>query len=109
MTGLSLWHTAMFFFAITTFHGCVSEPSRNYSKEFVNTYAELTLLYEKEKMEKKETDSLYQVKVQEFFLQKGLKQEEFKKQTEELSRDAQIWRFFIQDVSAAIDSIKTQR
>ncbi|MFA6457138.1 MAG: hypothetical protein WCW40_09990 [Bacteroidota bacterium] len=75
----------------------------------MNTYAELTLLYEKEKMDKKETDSLYQIKVQEFFQRKGLNQEEFKKQAEELSRNAQVWKFFIQDVSSAIDSIKTIR
>jgi hypothetical protein len=86
--------------------GCVSEPSRDYDREFVNTYAELTLLYEKQKMEKKEPDSTYQVMVKEFFESKGWKQEEFKKQAEDLSQRPHVWKLFISDVTATIDSIK---
>jgi hypothetical protein len=86
--------------------GCVSEPVRTYDKSFVNTYAELTLLYEKQKMEKKETDSSYKLIVKEFFDSKGIRQEEFKQRAEELSQQPQVWKFFITDVTAAIDSIK---
>jgi len=87
--------------------GCVSEPTRNYKKEFVNTYAELTLLFEKEKMVKKQTDSSYQIIVKDFFVKKGVEQEIFKKQIEEMSKDEQVWKLFIQDVSVAMDSLKS--
>lgn len=90
-------------------NGCISEPSRSYKKEFVTTYAELTLLYEKEKMVNKRNDSSYQVLVKEFFEKKGLKQDEFKKQAEELSKNTEVWKFFIQDVSAAMDSLKNKK
>lgn len=86
--------------------GCVSEPSRTYKKEFMITYAELTLLYERQKMEKKETDSAYQVTVHQFFEQKGLKQDDFKKAAEELSQNPQVWKLFIGDVATAVDSLK---
>lgn len=86
--------------------GCVSEPSRTYESTMVNTYAELTLLYEKEKMENKQTDSSYQVIVKEFFKKKGLQQEVFKEQVNELSKNSEVWKLFIQDVSSTMDSLK---
>ncbi len=89
--------------------GCIPGPSRSYKKEFVTTYAELTLLYEKEKMVNKQSDSLYQITVKDFFAKKGLKQEEFKLQVEELSKNEEVWKFFIQDVSAIMDSLKNKR
>lgn len=89
--------------------GCISVPSRSYKKEFVTTYAELTLLYEKEKMIKKQTDSAYQITVKDFFVKKGLKQEEFKAQAEELSKNSEVWKLFIQDVSAIMDSLKNKQ
>ncbi|MBP6671723.1 MAG: hypothetical protein KA247_01175, partial [Bacteroidetes bacterium] len=55
-----------------SFAGCVSEPTRTYGKEVVTTYAQLTLLYEKEKMVGKVSDSLYQIKVKDFFKAKGI-------------------------------------
>lgn len=88
-------------------NSCISEPSRSYKKEFVNTYAELTLLYEKEKIMNKQTDSSYQITLKEFFKRKGLQQEEFKIQVEDLSKNAEVWKFFIQDVSAVMDSLKS--
>lgn len=100
------WSVLYVFLAITV-GSCVSEPSRTYKKEFVNTYAELTLLYEKQKMEKKETDSSYQILVKEFFDAKGIQQDAFKKAAEELSQQPQVWKLFINDVTAAIDSIKS--
>ena len=93
-------------FALAT-GGCVSEPGRTYKKEFVNTYAELTLVYEKQKIDKREIDSNYQVLVKEFFEKKGIHQDEFKKAAEELSQNPQVWKLFITDVTSAIDSIKS--
>lgn len=86
--------------------GCVSEPKRSYSKEFLTTYVELTMLYERMKMEQKVPDSTYQVTVKEFFAARGLDQGEYKKQVEVLSNDAQVWKLFIHDVTKAIDSLK---
>ena len=96
----------LFSFIVPFLTGCVSEPSRNYKKDFVNTYAELTLLYEKEKMQKRQTDSAYQVTVQQFFDRKGLKQADFKGAVEQLSGNEKVWKLFIQDVTAAMDSLR---
>lgn len=85
---------------------CVTQPSRIYTQSTVTAYAELTLLYEKEKMEKKQTDSSYQIIVNDFFATKGLKQEEFKKQIDELSKNTEVWKLFVQDVSSTMDSLK---
>ena len=92
------------FFGIS-FGGCSSSSSKPYDRSLVVTYAELTLLYEKEKMNNKVADSLYQVKVKEFFVEKGLQQDEFKKQIEELSEENETWKMFIQDVTTAMDSL----
>ena len=86
--------------------GCVSEPTRTYGKEVVTTYAQLTLLYEKEKMLNKVSDSLYQVKVKDFFKTKGIEEKVFRKGVEEFSRNEGVWKLFIQDVSAVMDSLK---
>ncbi len=86
--------------------GCVSKPSRTYGKLTVTTYAELTLLYEKEKMVSKQTDSSYQITLKDFFAQKGLHQEEFKKKIDDLSHNSEVWKFFMQDVSTTMDSLK---
>lgn len=88
-------------------HGCTSSASKPYNRSYVITYAELTLLYEKEKMTNKLVDSLYQVKVKEFFEKKGLQQNDFKKEIDELSEDNAVWKMFIQDVTAAMDSLKS--
>lgn len=95
------------FLLFSTLSGCVSEPKRTYPKSFVHTYAELTLLYESQKMEKRETDSAYQVTVRKFFTDRGWKMEEFKQRTEEISADPQEWKMFINDVTTLVDSIKT--
>ncbi|MFZ4619683.1 MAG: hypothetical protein ACOYNS_03930 [Bacteroidota bacterium] len=87
--------------------GCVSEPTRTYGKDVVTTYAQLTLLYEKEKMVNKLNDSTYQVKVKEFFRDKGIEEAVFKKGVEEFSRNEGVWKLFIQDVSVAMDSLKS--
>jgi hypothetical protein len=87
--------------------GCTSEPTRSYGKEVVTTYAQLTLLYEKEKMVNKVSDSLYQAKVKDFFQKKGIEEKVFRKGVEEFSRDERTWKLFIQDVSLVMDSLKS--
>lgn len=85
---------------------CTGEHSKPYDRPLVTTYAELTLLYEKEKMMNKLSDSLYQIKVKEFFASKGYEQEKFKKVIEELSQHPEAWKMFIQDVTIAMDSLQ---
>jgi hypothetical protein len=63
-------------------------------------------LYEKEKMANKQTDSTYKIKIKDFFANKGLQQDEFKKKIEIISRDDEEWKIFIQDVSTAMDSLR---
>ncbi len=87
--------------------GCDTDAPHTFDKQIVVTYAELSMMYEKEKMVNKITDSLYQGKVNEFFRQKGTTEEEFKKQIEELTKDNKEWRDFIQQVSTAMDSLKS--
>ncbi len=86
--------------------GCNSQQSKTYDKSTMITYAELTLLYEKEKMVNKQTDSSYVIKVNEFFASKGLQQNEFKKKIETIAQDDEEWKIFIQDVSTVMDSLK---
>ena len=86
--------------------GCNSKGSKSYDKSTLITYAELILLYEKEKMVNKQTDSSYVIKVNEFFASKGLRQDEFKKRIEAISQNDEEWKIFIQDVSTAMDSLK---
>ena len=66
------------------FNSCTSKDSKPYDRSLVVTYAELTLFYEKEKMTNKVVDSLYQIKVKDFFIQKGLEQKIFKEVVDEL-------------------------
>ncbi|MDP1675732.1 MAG: hypothetical protein Q8L88_02610 [Bacteroidota bacterium] len=86
--------------------GCNSQQTKSYDKSTLITYAELTLLYEKEKMVNKQTDSSYVIKVNEFFASKGLQQDEFKRRIETISQNDEEWKIFIQDVSTAMDSLK---
>jgi len=60
-------------------------------------------------MVNKQSDSSYQIKVKDFFARKGLQQEKFKKEIDELSHNSEVWKFFIKDVSSAMDSLKTIR
>ncbi|MEW5798664.1 MAG: hypothetical protein AB1728_06625 [Bacteroidota bacterium] len=88
------------------FNGCSPSTSKPYDRSLVVMYAELTLLYEKEKMTNKVIDSLYQIKVKDFFNEKGLEQERFKEVVDELSKHPEAWKMFIQDVTTAMDSLK---
>jgi ABC-type multidrug transport system fused ATPase/permease subunit len=85
---------------------CSSPSSKPYNHDLVVTYAELTLLYEKEKMTNKIIDSLYQIKVKDFFAAHGYEQEKFKQVIDELSQHPEAWKMFIQDVTMAMDSLK---
>lgn len=102
-TFLLLGTVLLFFISVT---GCSGERSKPYDRALVTTYAELTLLYEKEKMVDKVADSLYQFKVKDFFVQKGYQQEKFKEVIDELSKHPEAWKMFIQDVTTAMDSLK---
>ena len=86
--------------------GCSPQHPKSYTKSTLTTYAKLTLLYEKEKMVNKQTDSSYVIKVNAFFASNGLQQDEFKKKIETISQDDEEWKIFIQDVSTAMDSLK---
>lgn len=88
------------------FTSCSSSTSKPYNRDLVITYAELTLLYEKEKMTNKVVDSLYQIKVKDFFAAKGYEQGKFKQVIDELSQHPEAWKMFIQDVTTAMDSLK---
>lgn len=99
---LGIW-ILMFGISLT---GCNSQQQKPYNQSTMITYAELTLLYEKEKMVNKQTDSSYVIKVNEFFASKGLQQDEFKKRIETISQNDENWKIFIQDVSTAMDSLK---
>lgn len=89
--------------------GCSGERSKPYDRSLVVTYAELTHLYEKEKMTNKTVDSLYQVKVKDFFTSRGLQQEKFKEVIDGLSKHRETWQLFIQDVTKTLDSLRAVR
>jgi adenylosuccinate synthase len=87
-------------------NGCSPESSKPYDRALVITYAELTLLYEKEKMTEKAADSLYQISVKEFFTKRGYEQEKFREVIHDLSEYPEAWKMFLQDVTSAMDSIR---
>ncbi|MBW7889089.1 MAG: hypothetical protein H3C35_12150 [Bacteroidetes bacterium] len=91
---------------ISFFQACETHQTKKYDSSLVKTYAELSLLYEKEKMTEKISDSLYQIKVAEFFTKKGMKESDFRRQSEELMEDYKTWKLFLTDVSRALDSLK---
>jgi hypothetical protein len=76
---------------------------------FVTTYAELLLLHEKEKMRNHLPDSLYQMKVDTFFLQHHTTKEQFRNTMADISADPENWKNFLQDVNRAVDSIRSRR
>lgn len=86
--------------------GCSEHQSVPYDRQTVTTFAELSILYEKEKMAQKVTDSLYQVRIDSFFLSKGTTKEAFKERIDKISSDNIIWKGFIQQTTRAIDSLK---
>ncbi|MHB1049347.1 MAG: hypothetical protein ACYC09_04640 [Bacteroidota bacterium] len=87
-------------------NGCSPENSKPYDRPLVITYAELTLLYEKEKMTGKLADSLYQKSVDDFFTKRGYEQKKFREVIKELSEYPEAWKMFLQDVTTAMDSIR---
>jgi hypothetical protein len=108
MTILKVLGTCVLFsILLITGNSCQNKPASLPDKQFVTTFAELSLLFEKEKMVNKDPDSLYQIKVHEFFLKKGTTPEAFKKHVDELSADNAQWKEFLQQATKTIDSIKT--
>jgi len=87
--------------------GCTTEPKKPYDDALVNTYVELTWMYEKEKMLHRVTDSLYQVKVDSFFRARSYDQKTFKSVVEELSKYPDAWQRFMQEVTGKLDSVRT--
>jgi len=86
--------------------GCKKKHPSLKDHNLVVTYAELSILNENEKMVKKATDSLYQIKVKEFFANKGVTEDAFKEEITGVEKDNVEWREFIQQVSTAVDSLK---
>jgi hypothetical protein len=87
--------------------GCVEEPTINVDKEFVKVFAELSMLHDKEKLNAKLTDSLYQRKVNEFFKTKNISQTEFRAKSELLMNDHRIWQAYLVEISKTMDSLRT--
>ena len=89
--------------------GCASPAPKKYSAASVRIYAQLLVMYEKQKLFSSIPDSVYGKNVSEFFIRRGMDEDEFKKQIEELSRDDAAWRTFLSEATAAVDSIKTAK
>lgn len=92
--------------AMLAWYGCASEAKNPYDDALVNTYVELTWMYEKEKMLHRVTDSLYQVKVDSFFRARSYDQKTFKNVVEELSKYPDAWQRFMQEVTGKLDSVR---
>jgi len=103
---LTFFFAAGFILSCLWIEGCSEEHTAPYDKQTVTTFAELSLLYEKEKMAHKVTDSTYQIRIDSFFISKGTTKEAFKKKIDLISSDNIVWRGFIQKTSRAIDSLK---
>ncbi len=90
--------------------GCRTQNSVQHErKAFVSTYAELLLLHEREKMYNHLPDSLYQMKVDTFFLEHHVTKEQFRNTVADISADEKNWKNFLQDVTRAVDSLRNVR
>ena len=67
------------------------------------------MFHEKEKMIGMLPDSLYERKLKDFFAERKIDKEEFRKLIAQISRDDAEWRTFLAEATAAADSIKTAR
>ncbi len=95
------------FAAAALTHGCTAETPPQYSHVVVRTYAELLVFHEKEKMLGMIPDSLYQKRLKDFFAERRIDEGEFKNQITQISRDGAAWRAFLNEATAAVDSIKS--
>ena len=89
--------------------GCKKKHPSLTDHNLVVTYAELSILNETEKMTNKITDSLYQIKVKEFFEKKGVTEDAFKEEITVVEKDNVEWKEFVQQVSTAVDSLKSHK
>lgn len=88
---------------------CGTPATKTFSPELVHTYAELLVLHEREKINGNTSDSLYTIKVKGLFAARKINEEEFQRRIVELSRDDVTWRGFLNDATAAMDSIKAAK
>ena len=91
------------------FEGCSSKKEYTPDKNFVRIYSELAVMYEKEKMTDKISDSTYRVSVNNFFASHKLTEQQFEEKVNQLMTDGTQWRRFLTDVSATIDEIKREK
>jgi hypothetical protein len=96
-------------FFIITITGCSSRNSSSPDTAIVRTYAELTLLYEKEKMANKISDSLYQIKVKDFFAGRNLYEDNFRNEVDFYLSDGKSAKIFLAEVTGVLDSIARRR
>ncbi|HTR81403.1 MAG TPA: hypothetical protein VMM58_07210 [Bacteroidota bacterium] len=95
--------------ALSLFHGCASPPPKKIPADSVRLYAELLVMYEREKLGGSVADSVYQKDVGNFFVRHGVNEEEFRKEIADISRDEIAWRNFLSETTAAVDSIKNSK
>ncbi len=88
---------------------CGTPAAKKYPAELVQTYAELLILHEKEKIAGNTPDSLYTIKVKSFFATRKISEEEFQRRIVDLSHDDVAWRGFLNDATVAMDSIKAAK
>ena len=75
----------------------------------MRTYAELLVLHEKEKLAGSTPDSLYAMRVKDFFAARKINEDEFQRRIGEISRNDIAWRAFLNDATVATDSIKAAK
>jgi hypothetical protein len=97
------------FFSLLIFEGCSSPAPKKISSALVRTYAELLVMHEKEKIVGSTPDSLYRLNVKEFFAARKINEEDFQKEVTQISRNDVAWRVFLNEATAAVDSIKAAK
>ena len=100
---------SIFLCASVVFGSCGTPAQKKYPNELVRTYAELLVLHEREKIGGNTPDSLYQVKVKDFFAVRNKNEEEFQKRVADISRDDVAWRSFLTEATSLMDSIKATK
>ena len=100
---------AVILIAAWLFPGCAPDPPPKYSHEIVRTYAELIVFHEKQKLVWMIPDTLYRERLKDFFAERKTDEGKFKDQITQISRDGTTWRVFLNEVTAAVDSIKSAK
>jgi hypothetical protein len=98
-----------FFLVLNIFEGCSPTKEPPIDQNFVKTYAELGILYEKEKIVDRVPDSTYRNDVADFFSSHHITEKEFNQKVAALQGSGNRWLKFLSAVTNVTMAIKQEK